>query len=81
MFRIGCSMPLRLCTLSSIFEDRIEFVSIGGLIKGLTIKDILFGVSQCRNEKLAAKKLVEKKMLKVVGNGMKTRYLAFRNDE
>lgn len=159
-------------TLISIFEDRIEFVSIGGLIKGLTIKDILFGVSQCRNEKLAAvfyrlklieaygtgmqkviacykdskekpqieasdnafkivlpninmslrknmlndneklimelvenkdaivrkdveellsisqtmagrllKKLVEKKMLKVVGNGMKTRYLTFRNDE
>jgi ATP-dependent DNA helicase RecG len=41
-------------TLISIFDDRIEFVSLGGLVNGLTINDILFGVSQCRNEKLAA---------------------------
>lgn len=40
-------------TLISIFEDRIEFVSLGGLVKGLTMEDILLGVSQCRNEKLA----------------------------
>jgi Predicted transcriptional regulator containing an HTH domain and an uncharacterized domain shared with the mammalian protein Schlafen len=41
-------------TLISIFSDRIEFVSLGGLIKGLTLKDIMLGISQCRNEKLAA---------------------------
>lgn len=41
-------------TLISIFDDRIEFVSLGGLVNGLTINDILFGISQCRNEKLAA---------------------------
>lgn len=41
-------------TLISIFDDRIEFVSLGGLVKGITMNDILFGVSQCRNEKLAA---------------------------
>ncbi|WP_169717577.1 ATP-binding protein [Sporomusa silvacetica] len=27
---------------------------MGGLVNGLTLNDILFGVSQCRNEKLAA---------------------------
>lgn len=37
----------------SIFDDRIEFVSIGGLIKGLTINDIMLGVSLPRNERLA----------------------------
>lgn len=41
-------------TLISIFSDRIEFVSLGGLVRGLTLKDIMLGVSLCRNEKLAA---------------------------
>ena len=41
-------------TLISIFSDRIEFVSLGGLVRGLTLNDIMLGVSQCRNEKLAA---------------------------
>ena len=33
----------------NIFSDRVEFVSIGGLIKGITLADILHGVSQSRN--------------------------------
>lgn len=40
-------------TLISIFEDRIEFVSLGGLVSGLSIEDIMNGASQTRNEKLA----------------------------
>jgi ATP-dependent DNA helicase RecG len=40
-------------TLLSIFDDRIEFVSIGGLVKGISIDDIMLGVSMTRNEKLA----------------------------
>jgi len=40
-------------TLISIFEDRIEFVSLGGLVSGLSIDDIMNGASQARNEKLA----------------------------
>lgn len=40
-------------TLINIFADRIEFVSIGGLVKGMTIMDILGGVSQSRNTVLA----------------------------
>ncbi len=35
--------------LINIFDDRIEFVSIGGLVKGLTLIDIMGGVSQTRN--------------------------------
>lgn len=41
-------------TLLSIFDDRIEFVSIGGLVKGISIEDIMLGVSITRNENLAS---------------------------
>jgi ATP-dependent DNA helicase RecG len=40
-------------TLISIFDDRIEFVSIGGLPKGVLLDDILLGLSVPRNENLA----------------------------
>lgn len=40
-------------TLISIFDDRIEFVTIGGLVRGLTFDDIMLGVSALRNQKLA----------------------------
>jgi ATP-dependent DNA helicase RecG len=41
-------------TLVSIFDDRIEFVSVGGLPKGISIGDIMLGLSVPRNENLAA---------------------------
>ena len=40
-------------TLINIYDDRIEFISLGGLVPGLSIDAILLGVSQSRNEKLA----------------------------
>ena len=40
-------------TLISLFDDRIEFVSIGGLIKGVSLDDIMLGLSVSRNENLA----------------------------
>ncbi|MBQ9460288.1 MAG: putative DNA binding domain-containing protein [Oscillospiraceae bacterium] len=40
-------------TLISIFDDRIEFVSIGGLVRGISFDDIMLGVSVLRNEHLA----------------------------
>jgi ATP-dependent DNA helicase RecG len=39
--------------LINIFDDRIEFISIGGLVKGLTLMDIMGGVSQTRNTIIA----------------------------
>lgn len=41
-------------TLINIYDDRIEFVSIGGLVRGISIEDIKLGISQTRNEKLAS---------------------------
>lgn len=40
-------------TLINIYDDRIEFVSLGGLVKGLTMEDVMGGVSQSRNAILA----------------------------
>lgn len=37
----------------NLYDDRIEFVSLGGLMPGLRVEDLLLGVSQPRNEKLA----------------------------
>ena len=39
--------------LISIFDDRVEFVTIGGLVRGLTFNDIMLGVSVLRNQNLA----------------------------
>ncbi len=39
--------------LISIYADRIEFVSIGGLVPGLDLEDIMVGISVCRNQDLA----------------------------
>lgn len=40
-------------TFISIYTDRIEFTSIGGLVNGVSLKDITMGISVCRNTKLA----------------------------
>ena len=39
--------------LISIYDDRIEFVSIGGLMPGIDLEDVLAGLSVCRNPNLA----------------------------
>lgn len=41
-------------TLVSVYNNRIEFVSIGGLPTGFELDDIMLGLSVCRNPKLAA---------------------------
>ncbi len=37
----------------NIYDDRMEFISLGGLVKGLTLEDIKGGVSQPRNAVIA----------------------------
>ena len=41
-------------TLINIYDDRIEFISLGGLVTGLKMETIFIGVSQSRNPALAA---------------------------
>lgn len=40
-------------TLASVFDDRIEIISLGGLVHGVEMNDIMIGVSYLRNKKLA----------------------------
>ena len=43
----------RASSFISVYLDRIEFTSIGGLISGMTLQDVMMGISVCRNAKLA----------------------------
>ena len=39
--------------LISLFDDRFEITSLGGLVKGLNMEDLYYGVSESRNPNLA----------------------------
>ena len=57
-------------TLISIYEDRIEFVSIGGLLPGLELDDLMMGISVCRNPHLA-NVFYRLQLIEAYGTGMK----------
>ena len=40
-------------SLISIYDDRMEFVSVGGLMPGIELEDVMAGLSVCRNQNLA----------------------------
>ena len=56
-------------TLISVYDDRIEFVSVGGLPMGITLDDIMLGISICRNPKLAAV-FYRLELIEAYGTGM-----------
>lgn len=56
-------------TLVSVYDDRIEFVSVGGLPDGIVLDDIMLGLSVCRNPKLAAI-FYRLKLIEAYGTGM-----------
>ena len=56
-------------TLVSVYDDRIEFVSIGGLPSGVEMDDIMLGFSVCRNPKLAAV-FYRLKLIEAYGTGI-----------
>jgi ATP-dependent DNA helicase RecG len=53
----------------NVYDDRMEFVSIGGLVKGLTEKDIRAGISQTRNQNLA-KVFYRLRLIEAYGTGI-----------
>lgn len=60
----------RASTFISIYTDRIEFTSIGGLVNGVTLKDVLMGISVCRNVKLA-NVFYRLELIEAYGTGMR----------
>lgn len=67
----------RASTLVSVYADRIEFVSIGGLLAGIEVEDIMLGLSVCRNPKLAAV-FYRLKLIEAYGTGMPKIMRAYR---
>ncbi len=57
-------------TLINVYEDRIEFVTLGGLPDGITVTDLNLGVSVLRNPNLA-QVFAELQMLGGFGTGIR----------
>lgn len=57
-------------TLLGVYADRIEFISVGGLVRGISLDDVLLGLSVCRNQKLA-NVFYRLKLIEAYGTGMK----------
>lgn len=63
-------------TLISIYSDRMEFVSVGGLLPGIQIQDVLLGLSICRNKKLADI-FYRMKLIEAYGTGIQKIFSAY----
>lgn len=68
----------RSSALISIYDDRIEFVSIGGLLPGVTLKDVMMGVSVCRNANLA-NVFYRLQLIEAYGTGMQKIITSYRD--
>ena len=63
-----------------VFKDRIEFVSVGGLVPGMELEDIMVGLSVCRNQNLA-NVFYRLKLIEAYGTGMRKIIRAYKNQE
>lgn len=64
--------------LISIYSDRIEFVSVGGLLPGIDLDDIMVGLSVCRNQNLA-NVFYRLQLIEAYGTGMRKIMNAYEN--
>ena len=64
-------------TLINIYEDRIEFISLGGVVSGLSLEAIMLGVSQSRNEKLA-NVFYRLRLIEAYGTGIQKILLSYK---
>lgn len=67
-------------TQLSVYSNHIEFISIGGLVNGITMNDILMGLSICRNKKLA-NIFYRLKLIEAYGTGLNKIFSAYRDDQ
>ena len=67
-------------SLISIYTDRIEFVSIGGLMPGIELEDIMLGLSVCRNQDLA-NVFYRLHLIEAYGTGMGKIMKAYEGEE
>lgn len=60
----------RASALISIYADRIEFISVGGLLPGIDLEDVMMGLSVCRNQNLA-NVFYRLQLIEAYGTGMR----------
>ena len=63
-----------------VFKDRIEFVSVGGLVPEMELEDIMVGLSVCRNQNLA-NVFYRLKLIEAYGTGMRKIIRAYKNQQ
>ena len=63
-----------------MYDDRMEFVSVGGLPAGIDLEDIMLGISVCRNPKLAAV-FYRLELIEAYGTGMPKIMEAYESSE
>jgi ATP-dependent DNA helicase RecG len=56
-------------TFINLYSDRLEIISLGGLVSGLSLEAAMLGVSQPRNEKLASL-FYRMKLIEAYGTGI-----------
>lgn len=56
-------------TIINLYSDRLEIISLGGLIPGLSLEAVMLGASQPRNEKLASL-FYRMKLIEAYGTGI-----------
>ncbi len=65
-------------SLINIYDDRIEFISIGGLLSGIEIEDVMAGLSICRNQKLA-NVFYRLRLIEAYGTGLNKIFTAYES--
>ena len=56
-------------TIINLYSDRLEIISLGGLVSGLSLEAVMLGASQTRNEKLASL-FYRMKLIEAYGTGI-----------
>lgn len=56
-------------TIINLYSDRLEIISLGGLVSGLSLEAAMLGASQTRNEKLASL-FYRMKLIEAYGTGI-----------
>lgn len=67
-------------TLINIYSDRLEIISLGGLVPGLSLEAAMMGASQPRNEKLAAL-FYRLKLIEAYGTGISKIISSYKNTD
>ena len=65
-------------TLINIYSNRLEIISLGGLVSGLSLEAAMMGASQSRNERLAAL-FYRLKLIEAYGTGISKIISSYKN--